>query len=77
MEFILLVQVHALPLGFADISLWHTNDSTFSFSSCNTDTISSKITEQYNVIADFMSTNKLKLNGDAASYRECLEINAY
>ena len=40
------------------------DDSTFSFSSCSTDTISSKITEQYSVISDFMSNNKLKLNGD-------------
>ena len=40
------------------------DDSTISFSSCNTETISTKITEQYNVVADFMSNNKLKLNGD-------------
>ena len=43
--------------GYAD-------DSTFSIPSCNIDTLSTKITELYNVIAEFMSNNKLKLNGE-------------
>ena len=42
----------------------YADDSTFSFWSCSTDTILSKITEQYSVISAFMSNNKLKLNGD-------------
>ena len=36
----------------------------FYISSSSTDIISTKITEQYRVISDFMSNNKLKLNGD-------------
>ena len=42
----------------------YADDSTCSFSSSSTDIISTKITEQYRVISDFMSNNKLKLNGD-------------
>ena len=42
----------------------YAKDSTFSFSSCNPDTISTTISEKYRVVADFMSNNKLKLNGD-------------
>ena len=42
----------------------YADDSTFSFSSCSTETISTKVLDKYDVIADFMTNNKLKLNGD-------------
>ena len=44
----------------------YADDSTSSFSSTSTEIISTRITEQYRVISDFMSNNKLKLNGDKA-----------
>ena len=42
----------------------YADDSTLSFSSPNPQEITAKITENYGVIADYMTNNKLKLNGD-------------
>ena len=42
----------------------YADDSTFSYSSSSIQEISDKISENYTGIAQFMSNNKLKLNGD-------------
>ena len=42
----------------------YADDSSFSCSNTNLDTIETKITDNYNTIAAFMNNNKLKLNGD-------------
>ena len=42
----------------------YADDSTFSYSSSSIQEISDKISENYTEVAQFMSNNKLKLNGD-------------
>ena len=42
----------------------YADDSTFSYSSSNLDSLSSTLKEKYDKIADFMNSNKLKLNGE-------------
>jgi hypothetical protein len=42
----------------------YADDSTFSYSSSGIQEISDQISENYTGIAQFMSNNKLKLNGD-------------
>ena len=42
----------------------YADDSSFSCSDSNLDTIETKITDNYNIISTFMNNNKLKLNGD-------------
>ena len=42
----------------------YADDGSFSIASSNLDEIESKLEENYNIIADFMNNNKLKLNGD-------------
>ena len=40
------------------------DDSTYSVSSNNQDELSNKMTDKYNLISDYMTSNKLKLNDD-------------
>ena len=56
-----LYNMHCLQCGGL---CCYADDSSFSFASTNPDTISTKITEKYRVISEYMNNNKLKLNGD-------------